>query len=80
MARRPNLAAVDLKKEPGKAASKERPGMRAQTLRLPADYWFRLRVLAALRQTTMVELVQQALDEAFKKITPQERSALKMLP
>jgi hypothetical protein len=51
-------------------------GKAAQTLRLPAEYWYRVRVLAALRRTTMVGLVQLSLDELFKKLTPQERSAL----
>jgi hypothetical protein len=77
MGRRPNLATVDLKGT-GKPGPKPRPGMRAQTLRLPEDYWFRLRVLAALRRTTMVELVQQALDESFKKLSKEERDTLKL--
>ena len=81
MARRPNLAALDLKD-----AAKGRPdpaeerddGKTAQTMRLPPEYWRRLRVLAAMRDTTMVGLVQVSLDELFKKLSPQERAALGM--
>lgn len=78
MARRPNLAALDLK-EVGKRPPEERDdGKAAQTLRLPPEYWRRLRVLAAMRDTTMVGLVQVSLDEFFKHLSPQERVALGM--
>jgi hypothetical protein len=77
MARRPNLAALDLKDaKPAQAAKDD--GKEAQTLRLPAEYWHRARVLAAMRRTTMVGLVQTGLDEVFKKLTDQERGALGM--
>ena len=79
MARRPNLAAVDLKDTGKPAEPKEHArGRKAKTLRLPDDYWFRLHVLAALRRTTMVELVQQSLDEMFTKTTKQEKDALQL--
>jgi hypothetical protein len=77
MARRPNLAAVDLK-ENAKPAQTRDDGKEAQTLRLPAEYWHRARILAAMRRTTMVGLVQIGLDEVFKKLTDQERAAIGM--
>jgi hypothetical protein len=77
MARRPNLAAVDLK-DTGKPADERDDGKTAQTMRLPSEYWRRLRVLAAMRDTTMVGLVQVSLDELFKKLSAQERAALGM--
>ncbi len=79
MARRPNLAAVDLKDAGKPGAEKEHAqGRRAQTLRLPDDYWFRLRVLAAMRRTTMVDLVRQALDDMFRHTSQQEKDALEL--
>jgi hypothetical protein len=77
MARRTSLAAVNLK-DTGQPAPPRDDGKEAQTLRLPAEYWHRTRVLAAMRRTTMVGLVQIGLDEVFKKLTPQERAALGM--
>jgi hypothetical protein len=79
MARRTSLAAVNLKDTGQPAAATARDdGKEAQTLRLPAEYWHRARVLAAMRRTTMVGLVQLGLDEVFKKVTAQERAALDM--
>jgi hypothetical protein len=78
MARRPNLAAVDLKESAKPAAQTRDDGKEAQTLRLPAEYWHRARILAAMRRTTMVGLVQIGLDEVFKKLTAQERAAIGM--
>jgi hypothetical protein len=77
MARRPNLAAVDLKESVRPAQTRD-DGKEAQTLRLPAEYWHRARILAAMRRTTMVGLVQIGLDEVFKKLTDQERAAIGM--
>jgi hypothetical protein len=77
MARRPNLAAVDLK-ERAKPAQTRDDGKEAQTLRLPAEYWHRARIVAAMRRTTMVGLVQIGLDEVFKKLSAQERAAIGM--
>ena len=78
MARRPNLAAVDLKEDTKQPAQNRDDGKEAQTLRLPAEYWHRARILAAMRRTTMVGLVQIGLDEVFKKLSDQERAALGM--
>jgi hypothetical protein len=78
MARRTSLAAVDLKAEAKPAEPAKDDGKEAQTLRLPGEYWHRARVLAAMRRTTMVGLVQAGLDEVFKKLTDQERAALGM--
>jgi hypothetical protein len=76
MAQRHNLAIV----ERGKAAKKPDDDKEAQTLRLPAEYWRRARILAAMRGTSMVGMVQIGLDEVFKKLTDQERVALGMKP
>ena len=78
MARRPNLAAVDLKEDGRRPVVERDDGKSAQTMRLPPEYWRRLRVLAAMRDTTMVGLVQVSLDELFKKLSAQERAALGM--
>jgi hypothetical protein len=78
MARRTSLAAVDLKPAAKPAETARDDGKEAQTLRLPGEYWHRARVLAAMRRTTMVGLVQAGLDEVFKKLSDQERAALGM--
>lgn len=72
MAKRPNLAAVDLKagSKPaaGNAAPKEHArGRKAQTLRLPPEYWRKLRIAAAIRDTSQIAIVQQALDQWFER-------------
>jgi hypothetical protein len=79
MARRTSLAAVDLKAGVTPAVATARDdGKEAQTLRLPGEYWHRTRVLAAMRRTTMVGLVQAGLDEVFRKLSEKERAALDM--
>jgi hypothetical protein len=78
MARRTSLAAVDLKPAGKPTETARDDGKEAQTLRLPAEYWQRIRILAAMRRTTMVGLVQIGLDEVLKKLTAQERAALGM--
>jgi hypothetical protein len=78
MARRTSLAAVDLKAGAPAAsvAAAREDGKEAQTLRLPGEYWHRAKVLAAMRRTTMVGLVQAGLDEVFRKLSEKERAAL----
>jgi hypothetical protein len=68
MARRPNLSAVDLKDTGKPAAAKEHArGRKAQTLRLPPEYWRRLRIAAAVLDTSQIAIVQQALDDWFAR-------------
>jgi len=68
MAKRPNLAAVDLTRRAGGEPPREHaPGRKAQTLRLPPEYWRKLRIAAALQDTTQVAIVTQALDAWFLK-------------
>jgi transposase len=71
MAKRPNLASVDLidqpRRRPGRPRVENPESRRAQTLRLPDEYWHRLRISAALRKTTGVAIVRQALDDWFQR-------------
>ena len=84
MAKRTSLATVDLKGagKPAKAdkAPKTENGevdLQAQTLRLPRRYWEDARVVAAMRRTTRVGVVQLALDEFLEqRLSERERSAL----
>jgi hypothetical protein len=75
MAKRPNLAAVDLTptkrigrppKLPG-SPEPDRGGKKAGTVRLPPEDWRRLRVQAALLDTSQLELVHRALHEWFER-------------
>jgi hypothetical protein len=68
MARRPNLAAIDLKnpsKQPPPDADRGRK--RASTLRLPPETWHRLRILAAVRNTSQLAIVEEALTQYFAR-------------
>lgn len=68
MAKRPNLAALNLSSRASADQPREHAaGRKAQTLRLPPEYWRKLRIAAALRDTTQVEIVTQALDAWFAK-------------
>jgi predicted HicB family RNase H-like nuclease len=68
MAKRPNLSAVDLKDTSTQRAAPAEPARnsKAQTLRLPPEYWRRLRIAAAIADTSQISIVQKALDDWFK--------------
>jgi hypothetical protein len=77
MARRPSRAAVDLTaspkrpvgrpRKPADAPEPDRGGKRAGTIRLPPEDWRRLRIMAAVRDTSMLEIVHLALTEWFER-------------
>jgi hypothetical protein len=67
---RTSLAVADLtqpKRGPGRPRKATIERKQATTLRLPPDYLHRLRIAAAIRQTTSVALIQLALDEWFRR-------------
>jgi hypothetical protein len=66
MAKRPNLSSVDLtgtQRPPTEPARNSK----AQTLRLPPEYWRRLRIAAAIQDTSQIAIVQKALDDWFER-------------
>jgi predicted HicB family RNase H-like nuclease len=69
MARRPNLSAVDLKDTSTQRPAPAEPARtsKAQTLRLPPEYWRRLRIAAAIQDTSQIAIVQKALDDWFAR-------------
>jgi len=67
MARRPNLSAVDLSDTSKPAPTEHAKGRKAQTLRLPPQYWRKLRIAAAVMETSQVAIAQQALNEWFAR-------------
>jgi len=68
MAKRPNLGTVDpTRRRGGEPPREHAAGRKAQTLRLPPEYWRRLRIAAALKDTTQVAIVVEALDAWFAK-------------
>jgi hypothetical protein len=63
-------------RRPRGGALKEYPiEIEAQTLRLPAEYWRKARIMGAMRGTSMVGFVQMALDLIFDAASDQERAA-----
>jgi len=69
MAKRPNLAAVPLKDTSTQRPDTAEPtrNSKAQTLRLPPEYWRRLRIAAAIQDASQVAIVQKALDDWFSR-------------
>jgi hypothetical protein len=64
MAKRPNLAAVDLKDSTKEKLEASRNSV-AQTMRLPPEYWDRVKKAAAAYRTSQLEIVKLALDGWF---------------
>jgi hypothetical protein len=51
----------------GRAGQPDGGGKRAGTIRLPPEDWRRLRIMAAVRDTSMLEIVHLALTEWFER-------------
>lgn len=69
--KRTSLSAVDLTEQPRRRPGRPRKEAtedrgEAGTLRLPEEFWYRLRVAAAIRRTTMAAIVQEALQRWFE--------------
>jgi hypothetical protein len=62
MAKRPNLSAADLKDTSTQRPAPAEPARnsKAQTLRLPPEYWRRLRTAAAIQDMSQIAIVQKA--------------------
>jgi hypothetical protein len=67
MAKRPNLAAVDLKNTGKSQPERDGDGKKAQTVRLSEEVLEGLRVRAALFKTTQASLVEQYVKEGFER-------------
>jgi hypothetical protein len=67
MAKRPNLSAVDLKDTSTQRSAPAEPARnsKAQTLRLPPEYWSRVKKAASAFETSQLAIVKQALDQWF---------------
>jgi hypothetical protein len=67
MARRTTTPPVPQKRAPGRPKGTG-SGIRktASTFRLPPEYWRRCRIAAAIHDTSVVGIVQRALDEWFR--------------
>jgi hypothetical protein len=61
MAKRPKLSAVDLTDTSTQRSAPAEPARnsKAQTLRLPPDYWRRLLIAAAIQDTSQIAIVQR---------------------
>jgi hypothetical protein len=62
-----------------KPAKRGRPSknveLEAQTLRLPGSLWRSLRVAAAMRNVSMVSMVEEALEQYIKGFSRAEKTA-----